>query len=65
MKKSKKAVLLEQPNFVEDFYIGGTHVKIADNYCKTKTNEDIENTLERIAEIAVNGFIRQQEVQIT
>ncbi len=34
---------------VEDFYIGNTHVRIHDDYCKDKTPEDVQKILERIA----------------
>jgi hypothetical protein len=60
MRKSKK-IIIEQPNIVKDFYIGGTHIKIADNYYKDKTSEDAKKILNRIADIAMNAFQRQQQ----
>ena len=62
MKKSEK-MLTEQPNIVKDYYIGGTRIKIADNYYKDKRSEDIQNILERIAGIAFDGLSRQQQSQ--
>ena len=60
MKRSRKSAIKEKPNIVKDFFIGGTHVIIADNYCKDKTSEDINETLSRIADIAENNFRSQK-----
>lgn len=65
MKKLKKTTTVEQPNIIKDFYIGGTCVRIADNYFKNKTSEDIEKILKRIAEIGVNSLKRQHQAQTT
>lgn len=44
--------LPEKPHIVKDYYIGNTHVLIADNYCAGKTKDEVEAVLKRIAEIA-------------
>lgn len=56
MEKNIKSKKVEEPNIVKDFFIGGTHIIIADNYCRNKTSKDIDATLNRIAEIAENSF---------
>ena len=40
---------LEQGNIVKEFKIGNTTVKIADDYCRDKTPEDVQKILDRIA----------------
>lgn len=35
--------------FVEEFEIGNTKVKISDEYCRDKTEEDVKDILNRIA----------------
>ena len=40
-------------NVVKDFYIEGTRVRICDDYCATKTKQDIEEILQRIARNAI------------
>lgn len=60
MRKPRKSVLTEKPNIVKDFFIGETYVAIADNYCRNKTSEDIEEILKRITEIYESSLIRQQ-----
>ena len=37
------------PNIVRSFQIGNTTIKIADNYCKDVTEEEVEQILSRIA----------------
>lgn len=44
---------LDVPNVVREFKIGNTRIKIADNYCRDKTREDVEKILEEIAETAL------------
>lgn len=59
MKRSKKSILLEKPNIVEDYYNGSTHIIIASNsFVKP---EEVKKSLDRIAEIALNSYIRQQQ----
>jgi len=36
-------------HIVEDFYIGNTHIMIADDYCRDKTSEDVRRILQEIA----------------
>jgi len=38
-----------QPNVVKEFNIGNTRIKIADNYCSGKSQEDIKKALREIA----------------
>ena len=39
----------EEPNVVMEMKIGNTKIKIADNYCRDKTPEDVKEILQRIA----------------
>ena len=41
---------------VRDFYIGNTRVKICDDYCKDKTEEEVEEILRRCSQIAVDAW---------
>lgn len=59
MKKSKKSILFEKPNIVEDYYNGSTHVKIMSN--SFIEPEEVKKSLDRIAEIALNSYIKQQQ----
>lgn len=40
---------LEKGHVVRDYYIGNTHVRICDDYCRDKTPEDVQEILDRIA----------------
>ncbi len=42
----------EVPNIVEEFMIGNTRIRIADNYCAGKTKEDVQRILKEIARTA-------------
>lgn len=60
-----------EDNISKDFKIGNTRVKIATNFCSTKTPEDVQKILERIAKDAMQSFIasktktEQKEQKIT
>ena len=45
-----------KPHIVKEFNIGNTKVKIADNYCRNKTKEEIDEILQRIAQIALRDY---------
>ena len=40
-------------NVVEKFDIGNTRIKICDDYCRTKTKQEVEEILRRIAQNAI------------
>lgn len=42
----------EVPNIVEEFMIGNTRIRIANNYCAGKTKEDVQRILKEIARTA-------------
>ena len=50
------------PHIVKEFNIGHTKVKIADNYCRDKTKEEVDEILKRIAMIALQDY-RANECQ--
>lgn len=39
----------QAPHIVRDFMIGNTRIKIADDYCRDKTPEDVKRILRKIA----------------
>jgi len=41
-----------ETNIVSEYQIGNTKIKIADDYCKGKTAEDVDIILRRIAQNA-------------
>lgn len=45
-----------EANVVQDFHIGNTRIKIADNYCRGKTEADVQAILRRIAQQAQRHF---------
>lgn len=53
---------------VKDFYIGNTHVRICDDYCRDKTPEEVQAILDRIAKITygplVQAMIERGEVEV-
>lgn len=42
----------EIPNIVREFKVGNTRIKIADNYCRDKTREEVVEALAEIARTA-------------
>ena len=47
--------------FVEEFKIGNTNVKIADDYCRDKTPEDVNAILKRIGVNALPHFAMNKQ----
>lgn len=49
----------EEPHIVEEFKIGNTTIKIADNYCldKVKDKDKIDRILQKIAQIGMDAEI--------
>lgn len=47
-----KDIVTGEGHFVREFMIGNTHVRIADDYCRDKTPEEVETILRRIARTA-------------
>ena len=50
-------VFKEEPHIVEDFYIGNTHIKIADNSCVSK--EEAAKIMERLSDIIYRALTEQ------
>lgn len=46
---AKRDEILKPGHVVEEFYIGKTHVKICDDYCRDKTPEDVKKILDDLA----------------
>ena len=46
---------------VKDYKIGNTSIKIADDYCLSKTDEEVEEILHRIAVSAYRHFNAKAE----
>ncbi len=43
---------IQHPNIVREFTVGNTRIKIADDYCRDKTPEDVKKILKEIAQMA-------------
>ena len=44
------------PNIVRDFTVGNTRIRIADDYCRHMTGEDVKKALREIARTAKQNF---------
>ena len=55
--------LEENSNIVQEFKLGNASIKFADNYCRDKTQEDIDAILERIAKIALKHY-RAADIEV-
>lgn len=53
--------MVETGNVVEDFYIGATHVRICDDYCRDKTKEDVQKILDDIARMVYGPLVAAME----
>jgi hypothetical protein len=51
----------ELPNFVKEFMIGNTRIRIADNYCRDKTPEDVQRILKEIGHNAYAAIAAAKE----
>ncbi|MDR0885425.1 MAG: hypothetical protein LBN22_03530 [Clostridiales Family XIII bacterium] len=45
---------------VEDYYIGNTHIKINDEFCRDLTAEQVERRLKRISNFAIPKIIKKE-----
>ena len=52
MTRQKQRIMEEIPHIVKEFSIGNTRIKIADNYCRDKTPEQVQAILREIARTA-------------
>lgn len=43
-------------NVVKDFYVGNTHIRICDDYCRDKTPEQVKQILANIARISYHSM---------
>jgi len=51
----------QSPNIVRDFTVGNTRIKIADDYCRDKTPEDVKRILREIARTAQENITAAAE----
>ncbi len=49
--------MVKTGHVVEDFYIGNTHIRICDDYCRDKTDEDVQKILNRISDMALGPLV--------
>lgn len=49
----------EEPHVVKEFSIGETKVKIADNFCRNKSEEDIQMILKEATDIVMKSRKRK------
>ena len=55
----------EKNNIVEVIRIGNTNIKICDDYCRDKSNDDIESILKKIANNALCSLSTTTDVCTT
>lgn len=48
---------------VHDVYVGKTHIKICDDYCRTKTLEEVDAILKHIASWAREPLLAAEEAK--
>jgi hypothetical protein len=48
-------------NIVRDYYSGNTHIKVADDYYRGKTAEEIDKILRDVANIVKRAFKQTSE----
>ena len=53
--------MVPEGHVVKDFYIGHTHVKICDDYCRDVTPEQVQQKLDNIARIAIASVRKAQQ----
>lgn len=49
----------EEPHVVKEFCLGETKVKIADNFCRNKSEEDIQMILKEATDIVMKSRKRK------
>lgn len=54
----------EPPHIVETMWIGNTKINFADNCYRDRTPEEIQQTLDRIAQIAAGIYARAAEREL-
>lgn len=54
---------MAEGHIVKDFYIGNTRIKIADDYCRDKTPEDVNAILERLSRQLQRSFTAAASVR--
>ena len=47
---------MNERGVVADYFIGHTRIKIHDDYCRGKTDDEIEETMKRIANIVNRSY---------
>ena len=55
----KRSGAVENPHIVREFMDGNTRIRIADNYCKDTTPEQVDTSLENIKRIYMNSERRK------
>lgn len=48
---------IENGNIVKDFKKGNSRIKIADDYCRGKSQQDTQKILDRVAQLALQSFV--------
>ena len=52
---------VKQGNIVKEFSLGNTKVRIADDFCRDKTPEEVDAILKRISCIALNHMLSKED----
>lgn len=53
-----KIGVIEHPHIVEEFMIGNTRIRIADDFCRDKTTEEVQKIIDKISRDAANALQR-------
>lgn len=56
-------VEVAEANIAKDFKIGNTRIKIATDFCKDKTPEDVQKILDRIARAVMPSLIAAEAIK--
>ena len=65
MPKNTQGQLLEKPHVVEEFMLGGTRIRIADDYCRDVTVAEVDVILKRIAERVSTAYFAGLDREMT
>ena len=52
---------IKEGNVIDRFTLGNIKVKICDDYCRNKTQWEVDKIIKRITKIALDDFRRQSE----
>lgn len=54
---------LEEGHVVMEFMVGNTQIQICDDYCRNRTQEEVQAILDNVARVATRGYIEQARME--